>query len=72
MTERTFWRETNIWRLVGLIIALSGVLLAIAFPEVTVYENHGIKVNLGVVVMLLGFLGFYPTLREAIGKKVSK
>jgi hypothetical protein len=72
MTNKPFLRESNIWRLLGLGIAFIGILFAVLFPDLLVYDNHGFKVSLGVVIMTLGFLGFYPTLKEAFAKKVSK
>lgn len=70
--ERNFLRETNIWRLIGLGIALIGGLVAILFPEVIVFHGFGLKASLGVLIMILGFLGFYPTLKEALAKRAEK
>lgn len=72
MDKKPFLRETNIWRLLGLGVAFIGILFAVLFPELLVYDNHGIRISLGVVVMTLGFLGFYPTLKEALAKKAGK
>lgn len=72
MTEKPFLRETNIWRLMGLGVAFIGILFAVLFPELLLYDNHGIKISLGVLIMALGFLGFYPTLKEAFASKVKK
>lgn len=72
MSDKPFLRESNIWRLLGLAVAFIGVLLAILLPDILVYEGGGARISLGTLIMGLGFLGFYPTLKEALAKKASR
>ena len=70
--EKPFFRESNIWRLIAFLICFVGLFLAIMYPEILVYENHGAKISLGVLVLIFGMLGFYPTLKEAFAKRIKK
>jgi len=75
MTERSFFRESNIWRLAGGIIAFAGLILMIVFPtesypDAIIYRRFNDK---GQIILLfsvwhtiiaIGVLGFFPTLKE--------
>lgn len=72
MTHKPFFREANIWRLIGLLIGMGGVILAITHPEIIVFEGYGVTANLGVLLIVLGFLGFYPTIKEALTNRAKR
>lgn len=72
MTDKKFFREQNIWRLIGLALALIGIGLIISPFDAIVYKSDGWRISVGMVVLLFGFVGVYPTLREAIAKRAQK
>jgi len=75
MKEKPFWRPTNIWRVIGGGVAFIGLVCMVIFPTQTypdaiIYRKFNDKGQLSFLlsvwhgVILFGFLGFFPTLKE--------
>jgi len=75
MKEKPFFRESNIWRIIGGFTALIGLILMIAlpvenYPGAIIYRKLNEKGQLSFLISVwhivigVGFLGFFPTLKE--------
>lgn len=75
MSNRPFFRESNIWRIIGGAVAFAGLVLMIVFPtesypDAIIYRklNEAGEVSFLFTIwhsiIAVGFLGFFPTLKE--------
>jgi hypothetical protein len=80
---KPFFRESNIWRLLGFGTALLGVILMVVFPsesypDIIIYQsrdqlgNVSMQVTVWHTIIATGMLGFYPTIKEFIVRAKNK
>jgi predicted membrane channel-forming protein YqfA (hemolysin III family) len=76
-TSRSFFRESNVWRLIGGIVFVIGVILMVLFPsesykDIILYRKYSdkgevsIQVTVWHTIIITGMLAFIPTLKEFI------
>jgi len=77
LKEKNFFRESNIWRLIGGLVCFVGIVLMIIYPSETyqdvilyrTFNEHGfvsIQITVWHFVIVTGMLGFIPTLKELL------
>jgi hypothetical protein len=70
--EKPFWRETNIWRMIGGLLALNGFWALILYPsnihpDIILYKSDAVLFTIWHLVVVIGLTtAFYPTLKELI------
>ena len=73
--DKPFFRESNIWRIIGGITAFTGLILIVIlpienYPGAIIYRKLNDKGQLSFLISIwhlvtgIGFLGFFPTLKE--------
>lgn len=76
-TSRSFFRESNVWRLIGGIVFIIGVILMVLFPsesykDIILYRKYSdkgevsIQITVWHTIIITGMLAFIPTLKEFI------
>jgi hypothetical protein len=68
MSEKPFFRESNVWRLIGLVVLLAaGVFAALAPETKPAFSNATVSLTVPGICAALGFLlAGYPTIKELV------
>jgi len=66
MNEKPFFRESNVWRLIGLVVLIAAGVLAMVAPEAKGFGYETVSVTVpGIIAILGGLLLCFPTIKEA-------